>query len=263
MTIRSETRGQVLLITMDRPDARNAINQSMSRALIEVWEKFRSEAGLRAAVLTGAGDKAFCAGADLKEIAAFHAGLSPIERRELGERQPGLGGITRNLDVGKPVIAAINGHCLAGGLEIALACDLRVACEAATFGLPEVKRGIIPGAGGTQRLPRLMGLARAKEWVLTGDIYDAKEAERLGLISRVVPQEKLMETAKELARKILSRAPLAVRLAKLALNASSRTPLESGLTIEMLAQSILFESKDKYEGMTAYLEKRKAHFTGE
>ena len=108
-----------------------------------------------------------------------------------------------------------------------------------------------------------MGLARAKEWILTGDIYDAKEAERLGLISRVVPQEKLMETAKELARKILSRAPLAVRLAKLALNASSRTPLESGLTIEMLAQSILFESKDKYEGMTAYLEKRKSHFTGE
>ncbi len=144
-----------------------------------------------------------------------------------------------------------------------LACDIRIASENARFGFPETSLGIIPGAGGTQRLPRLMGLARAKEWVLTGDIYDAKEAERLGLISRVVPQEKLMETAKELARKILSRAPLAVRLAKLALNASSRTPLESGLTIEMLAQGILFESKDKYEGMTAYLEKRKSHFTGE
>ena len=137
------------------------------------------------------------------------------------------------------------------------------ASENARFGLPEANLGIIPAGGGTQRLPRLIGLSRAKEWILTGDLYDAQEALRIGLVSRVVPLEKLMETAQEIARKILARAPLAIRLAKLALNASSRVPLDSGIQLEMLIQSILYESKDKYEGMTAFLEKRKAKFTGE
>ena len=262
MTIRSETRGQVLLITMDRPDARNAINQSMSRALIEVWEKFRSEAGLRAAVLTGAGDKAFCAGADLKEIAAFHAGLSPIERRELGERQPGLGGITRNLDVGKPVIAAINGHCLAGGLEIALACDLRVACEAATFGLPEVKRGIIPGAGGTQRLPRMLPLGVAREMLMTGEPIDAETAFRLGLLNRVVPRDQLLDTALALAERSSGNGPLAVQAARQAALRGLHLPLEEGFRLEQFHAEPVRQSRDAKEGVQAFIDKREPVFEG-
>jgi enoyl-CoA hydratase/carnithine racemase len=262
MTIRSETRGQVLLITMDRPDARNALNQEMSRALIEVWEKFRSASGLRVAVLTGAGDKAFCAGADLKEIAAHYAGLSPIERREMGEREPGLGGITRNLDVGKPVIAAINGHCLAGGLEIALACDLRVACESATFGLPEVKRGIIPGAGGTQRLPRMLPQAVAMEMLLTGEPIDANTALRLGLLNRVAPRNKLLDTALSLAGNIARNGPLAVQAARQAALRGMHLSLEDGFRLEQFLAEPVRQSRDAREGVQAFIDKREPVFEG-
>ncbi len=262
MTIRSETRGQVLLITMDRPDARNALNLEMSRALIEIWEKFRSASALRVAVLTGAGDKAFCAGADLKEIAAFHAGVSPIQRREMGEREPGLGGITRNLDVGKPVIAAINGHCLAGGLEIALACDLRVACESATFGLPEVKRGIIPGAGGTQRLPRMLPHAVAMEMLLTGEPIDAQTALHMGLLNRVVPRNKLLDTALSLAERIAGNGPLAVQAARQAALRGLHLPLEEGFRLEQFHAEPVRQSRDAKEGVQAFIDKREPVFEG-
>ena len=147
MTIRSEREGPVLVVTMDRPDARNALNLAMREALIDTWREFRDDSDLRVAILTGAGEASFCAGADLKEIGSHYAAMSPIERRERGEYEPGFGGLTRNLDVGKPVIAAINGHCLAGGLELALACDIRIAAEHAVFGLTEVRWGLLPGGG--------------------------------------------------------------------------------------------------------------------
>ena len=142
----------------------------------------------------------FCAGGDLKEVGGWYRSMTPIERRERGEREPGLGGITRNLDAGKPVIAAINGHCLAGGLELALACDLRIAAEHATFGLPEVRWGLIPGAGGTQRLPRAIPLGIAAEMIMTGEPIEAQRALALGLVSRVVPREALLAEALALAR---------------------------------------------------------------
>ncbi|KAA0266452.1 MAG: enoyl-CoA hydratase/isomerase family protein, partial [Acidobacteria bacterium] len=154
MSVRRERDGAIMVVTIDRPEKRNALSLEMSRRLAEAWTELRDDPGLRVAVLTGAGTEAFCAGADLSEVGAWYRSMTPIERRRHGEREPGLGGLTRNLDPGKPVLAAVNGACLAGGLELALACDLRIAAEHATFGLPEVGWGLIPGAGGTQRLPR-------------------------------------------------------------------------------------------------------------
>ncbi|HEY7510379.1 MAG TPA: enoyl-CoA hydratase-related protein, partial [Vicinamibacteria bacterium] len=160
-------------------------------------------------------------------------------------------------------IAAVNGWALGGGCELALACDLRVAAEGAVFGLPEPSLGIIPGAGGTQRLPRIVGLGRAKEMILTGARWDARQALACGLVTAVVPRAELMTAAHALAEKVLALGPLAVRLAKAALNASSQMPLAAGLTFESTAQAITFESRDKEEGTTAFLEKRKPAFRGE
>ncbi len=195
MSIRIERDGHVLVVTIDRPKARNALSRDMGKALWEAWYTLRDDPELRVGVLTGAGDKAFCAGADLKEIGSYYASMTPIQRRELRERDPGLGGITRNIQTGKPTIAAINGHCLAGGLELALACDMRVAADHATFGLPEVRRGIIPGAGGTQRLPRAIPYGIALELLCTGDAMDAQTAFRYGLVNRVVPATDTLDTA--------------------------------------------------------------------
>jgi enoyl-CoA hydratase len=160
-------------------------------------------------------------------------------------------------------IAAVNGYALGGGCEIALACDLRIAAESAVFGLPEPTLGIIPGAGGTQRLPRIVGLGRAKEMILTGARWDAARALQTGLVSRVVPGKDLMEAARAMADQVLALGPLAVRLAKSALNASSQMPLSAGLVFESTAQAITFDSADKLEGTTAFLEKRKPVFRGD
>ncbi|HEV7499956.1 MAG TPA: enoyl-CoA hydratase-related protein, partial [Vicinamibacteria bacterium] len=160
-------------------------------------------------------------------------------------------------------IAAVNGYALGGGCELALACDLRIAAEGAVFGLPEPSLGIIPGAGGTQRLPRIVGLGRAKEMILTGARWDAAQALAAGLVSEVVPAADLLPAARRMAERVLALGPLAVRLAKLALNASSEMPLSAGLLYESTAQAITFDSKDKSEGTTAFLEKRPPRFTGE
>ncbi len=262
MTIRAVTDQAILTITIDRPDARNAINREMSRSLREVWLEFRDDPVLRVAILTGAGDKAFCAGADLKEVGEFYAAMTPIERRERGENEPGLGGITRNLEVGKPVVAAINGHCLAGGFELALACDLRVACEEATFGLPEVRRGIIPGAGGTQRLPRAIPLGSALEMLLTGEAIDAPTALRLGLLNRVVPHERLMGEARALAERIARNAPLAVQAARYAALRGAHLPLAEGLRLEQFYAEPVRQTDDAREGVKAFIEKREPKFLG-
>ena len=252
--IRLEQDGQLWTLTVDRPEARNALDTLTVQEIHEALDTLdQNQTGVL--ILTGAGDKAYVSGAD---IAALRA-------RKKKEALESINGalFTRIENFAWPVIAAVNGFALGGGCEFALCADIRVASENAKFGLPEASLGIIPAGGGTQRLPRLVGMSNAKLWVLTGDVYDAQEAYRIGLVSKVVPSAQLMDTAREVAKKILARAPLAVRLAKIALNQSARMPMDSGLLFESVAQAILFESKDKHEGMTAFLEKRKPTYTGE
>lgn len=262
MTIRTETRHHVLHVTIDRPEARNALSLEMGRRLAEVWTEFRDDPDLRVAVLTGAGDKSFCAGADLKEVGAYYGSMTPIQRRELGEHAPGLGGITRNLDTAKPVIAAIGGYCLAGGLELALACDVRIAADHATFGFPEVRRGIIPGAGGTQRLPRLVPEGIALEMLISGNPIDAATALRIGLVNRVVPRDELLNVAGGLAERIAANAPLAVQAIRHAVRRGHHLPLDEALRLEQFYAESVRTTEDAQEGIRAFVEKREAVFKG-
>jgi enoyl-CoA hydratase/carnithine racemase len=262
MSVRTERDGHVLVVTIDRPEARNAINLAMYRQLIEVWRSFAEGPDLRVAVLTGTGDKAFCAGADLKEVGAWYASLTPAERRRHAETEPGFGGITRNLDPTKPVVAAINGACLAGGLELALACDVRIAAENATFGLPEVKWGLMPGAGGTQRLPRAIPESVAMEMLLTGDPIDAQTASRVGLVSRVVPPDALRSEAFDVAGRIARAAPLSTRAVRKAVRAGRDLALDDGLRLEQSIAEPLRQSEDVQEGLRAFREKRDPEFRG-
>ena len=262
MSVRCERDGAILVVTIDRPEARNALSPEMSRRLAAAWIELRDDPELRVAVLTGAGAEAFCAGADLKQVGAWYRSMTPLERRRHGEREPGLGGLTRNLDPGKPVLAAVNGACLAGGLELALACDLRIAAGHATFGLPEVRLGIIPGAGGTQRLPRAVPQALAMEMLLTGAPIDAATALRAGLISRTVPGERLTAEALELARLIAANAPLAVQTARAAARAGSHLGLDDALALEQLHAEPLRQTEDVQEGLRAFAERREPRFEG-
>jgi len=245
---------RLAVITVDRPDARNALDGETTAEMYRALEAVRAEK-IGVFIVTGAGDSAFVAGADIRAIRA---------RR----RDDALAGINSRLFTAIEQheaisIAAVNGFALGGGCELALSCDLRIASMRAVFGLPEVGLGIIPGAGGTQRLPRIVGLGRAKEMILTGARWDAQQARLAGLVSDVVPHADLMESARRLAARVLERGPLAVRLAKAALNASARMPLDEGLLYESALQGLAFESKDKQEGTTAFLEKRPPRFTGE
>lgn len=246
--------GKVATLTVNRPEVRNALDTAtvdeIHRALGEV-----RAAGATVLIITGAGDKAFVSGADIRAIR---------ERR----RDDALASINSRLMTAVEthdavVIAAVNGVALGGGCELALACDLRIAAGHAVFGLPEPSLGIIPGAGGTQRLPRIVGLGRAKEMILTGARWDARKAHEYGLVSEVVPGPDLMKAARAMAERVLALGPLAVRLAKTALNASSQMSLAAGLVYESAAQAITFESADKQEGTTAFLEKRKPRFKGQ
>jgi enoyl-CoA hydratase len=238
---------------VDRPSVKNALN------LETVNDFHHTLAGLAASsagalIITGAGESAFVSGADINDIRARGRddGLAAINSSLFSaiERFP------------RPTIAAINGYALGGGCELALACDIRVAADTAKFGQPELGLGIIPGAGATQRLPRIVGRGWASHLILTGEIIDAKQALEIGLVTAIMPASQLQVRARELARKILRQGPLAARLAKLALLASSRVDLDSGLLIETLSQALCYSSEDKLEGTTAFLEKRKAKFTG-
>ena len=262
MSIRFESEGAVALLTIDRPKVHNALDFETSDALVDAWLRFRDDDDLRVAILTGAGERAFCAGADLRGVGDFYKTLTSAQRLRRSEQMPGLGGITKNLAIDKPIIAAINGYCLAGGLEIALACDLRIASENATFGLPEVTRGIIPGAGGTQRLPRLVGPERALDLIMTGRRIDAAEAERIGLVTRVVAPGELQEEALAVATTIAENGPLAVRAAKAAVWRGLDVPVEEGLRLEQLLAEPVRQSEDAQEGPRAFLEKRKPVYKG-
>jgi enoyl-CoA hydratase len=251
-TVRYERREQapgevVGLVTLSRPEVRNAIDQQMIDELGALLDEVEAAGDVRALVLTGAGDQAFAAGADIAEL--LERGAEDALRRINAalfrriEEQP------------VPVVAAINGYALGGGCELAMACDVRVAADTAKLGQPEVGLGIVPGAGALQRLPRLVGLGKAKELILTGAVVDAHEAERIGLVNRVVPAAELPGAALELAGRIAQQGPLAVRVSKLALNAAGR-PNPAFETLDVFGQAVCFESEDKRARMQAFLDRK-------
>ncbi len=250
-----EKRGRVAVVTMNRPEAMNAIDPQTSLEMHTAFCDFRDDDDLWVAVLTGAGPRSFSAGNDLVAMSRMQAeGLNSISAAY--SRAP-FGGITRNFECFKPMIAAINGYCLAGGLEIALSCDIRIAAEHAMFGLPEVTRAIIPGAGGTQRLPRIMPFGPALELILTGGKFDAQWAFRYGLVNEVVPADQVMPRALALADAICENGPLAVRLAKEAAIRGLSLPLDEGLKFENEQSRKVLASEDAREGPLAFAQKRR------
>ncbi|MEZ5565214.1 MAG: enoyl-CoA hydratase-related protein [Gammaproteobacteria bacterium] len=262
MPIRFEKRERIALITIDRPEADNAFDPTLSREITEAWIAFRDDPALWVAVLTGAGHRAFCAGADLGALREFYRSLTPLDRRQRAETQPGLGGLTRNLDVWKPIIAAVNGDCFAGGLELALACDIRLASPNASFCLNETSRGVMHGGGGSQRLPRLIPVGIALEMIFTAKAIDAAEAWRIGLVNQVVPSAELLDAALEMANRICANAPLPVQLAKLAVWKGLDLPLADGLRLESTLSESVRQTEDMQEGIKAFLEKRQPQFKG-
>ena len=255
-TVLYEQKDKIVTITINRPEAMNSVDPETQQALIDAWIRFRDDDEAWVAILTGAGDKAFSAGADLKKLipAAFGKGRTGTHNTH------GLGGITRGLEIWKPMIAAINGHCLAGGLEQALACDLRLASTNATFGLSEVRWAIMPGAGGTQRLPRAVPLAKALEMILMAKTLTAPEALQVGLVNAVVEPPELLPTARRWAETICERGPLAVRAAKEAVIRGLSLPLADGLRLEAFLSGTLRGTEDAVEGPKAFAEKRKPNF---
>jgi enoyl-CoA hydratase/carnithine racemase len=254
-TISSAVEGGVAWVTIDRQEVRNALNGEVMRDLRAALDAFRDDEGVGVVVFTGAGEKAFAAGADISELR---------ERTALDALSSGMQRLFDEIEgYEKPTIAAVNGYALGGGCELAMACDIRLAADNAKFGQPEVNLSIIPGAGGTQRLSRLVGKGKATELILTGEIVDAAEAYRIGLVSKVVPQEELVDAVREMAGKILAKGPLAVRLAKVAVSRGAETDQDTGMLIERLAQAVLFDSEDKREGTNAFLEKREPRFRGQ
>jgi|SRR5579875_65851 len=249
-----ERRGHVEVLTINRPDARNAINGAVSQGLAAAFDELTEEADVRVVVLTGSGDKAFSAGMDLK---AFAAG----EAASVMGASGGFGGIARR-SFPKPIVAAVNGSALAGGLEIMLSCDLVVAADHATFGIPEAKRGLIAGAGGLFRLPRRLPLAVALELALTGDPIDAERAYALGLVNRVVPRNQLMEEALALAERIAQNAPLAVRYSKSVMLGALGAGEETGWRLTDEAVGVVFSTADAMEGSIAFAEKRAPNWQG-
>lgn len=247
----------IATITINRPEKRNALNKETRLELREILEELKRDQEIRVAILTGAGDKAFISGADISELRE----MTPLDMYNflttLGQQ---LYTDFENLDI--PVIAMINGFCLGGGCELAIACDIRIAADTAKFGLPEAILGIIPGGGATQRLPRLIGIGKTKELIFTGNLIDAKEAERIGLVNKVVPLEKLKEEVTNLAKNIVEKSPIALRMAKKAINRNTESTLDMGLVYEQMVQCLCFSTEDRKEGMNAFFEKRKPIFYG-
>ncbi|MFN2399451.1 MAG: enoyl-CoA hydratase/isomerase family protein [Gemmatimonadaceae bacterium] len=250
-----EIRGRIAMVTMNRPEKRNALDGQMRCAFLGVMDKLDRDANVRAIVITGAGDKAFVAGADIGEF----EGRTPVDQWRVMKLPTVFHAIERSP---KPVIAAVNGFCLGGGMELALACDIRIASTSARFGQPEVNLGIIPGGGGTQRLPRIVGLGAALKLILSGELIDAVEALRLRLVEEVVEPGQLIERALAIAETIASKSPVAVAAAKEATRAAFNLSLDDGLKLETSLFQLCFSSEDKAEGVRAFLEKRAANFAG-
>ncbi len=255
-TILVEERDGVATITLNRPDVLNAMNNPMRTQLVEAFTRLRADDAARVILVSGAGERAFSAGADIREF------LEPPIPTRFREERKRLD-FRREMDrCPQPIIAAIRGYALGGGLELALACDIRIAAEDAQLGLTEINLGIIPGGGGTQRLPRLVGRGKALEMILTGSRVPAAEALRLGLVERVVPVAELMPAAQALARSIADKAPVALRYAKEAVVTGLELPLADGLRLENDLATLLRTTEDRVEGARAFVEKRKPRWTG-
>lgn len=251
-----EVRDGILYLTLNRPEMRNALTPEMWRDISAAVRTAKLDDDVRVVIVTGAGDKALASGADIQELHDRYymdqmVGTATTALRDLEELY-------------KPVICAVNGYALGGGCELAEACDLRVATRRSKFGQPEINLSIIPGAGGTQRLARLVGIGKAKELIYTGRIIDAEEAQAIGLVNLVTEdsREALMAAAEQLARQMISKGPRALMLAKIAINYGTETDINTGLMIERLAQTLALSTEDRKEGTAAFLEKRSPHFTG-
>lgn len=250
-----EVEDGIALITVNRPKVMNALNAQTLADLREAFEAAKSDSSAGIVILTGAGEKSFVAGADINEIKALN---NYEEAKSFADRGQGLLNLIERL--GKPVIAAVNGFALGGGCEISMACHIRLASENAKFGQPEVALGVIPGYGGTQRLARLVGKGMAVQLCLTGEIINAQEAKRIGLVNQVYSQEKLLDTAKEMAKTIMSKGPLAVKYALAAVLRGAELTLADGLEIEGDMFAAACDTEDRIEGTSAFLEKRKPGF---
>jgi len=251
-----DVQDNVALVTVNRPEKLNPLNSDTVNALEACFGDIAADAAVKAVIVTGAGEKSFVAGADINQI----TDLTAIEGRDWGLRGQQVFSQIENLL--KPVIAAINGYALGGGLELAMACHIRIASENAKLGQPEVKLGIVPGYGGTQRLPRLVGKGRALEMILTGDPITAEEAHRIGLVNRVVPREELLPAARRLAARIIENGPVAVALCLQAVHRGMEMPLDAALEWEASQFGLSCATEDIREGTRAFLEKRKAEFSG-
>jgi len=255
-TLLFDIRDGIAFVTINRPDKLNALNDQVMLELGQVADRLATESEIKGAILTGSGPKAFVAGADIGDLAK----QGPFDGKARAQR--GQGVLRRIETCGKPVLAAINGFALGGGCELAMACHIRVASEHAKFGQPEVKLGIAPGYGGTQRLPRLVGKGVALQLILTGEMIDAQEAYRIGLVNKVVPAADLLSESEKMLRGILAMGPLAVRLALEAVDQGLEMSLDEGLLLEANHFGLLAATQDMKEGLTAFLEKRSAKFQG-
>jgi methylglutaconyl-CoA hydratase len=256
MNVQVSKQDHVTIITLQRPEAANAFSIALLEELNQALDALRDDANTRVVILTGAGDKAFCAGADLKE-------RRTMNETEVLKTVKRIGTTIRKVEeLPQPVIAAINGVAFGGGLELALACDLRYAANHVLLGLPETSLAIIPGAGGTQRLPRIIGPAKAKEWILTSKRVTVQEALETGLLNQAVAKEELMETVLETASRIAENGPLAIRQAKRAIDLGLQTDLVAGLEIESQCYQAILHTEDRMEGLRAFQEKRKPQYQG-
>jgi enoyl-CoA hydratase len=250
-----EKRGRVAILTVDRPDKLNALNIATRNDILAALDQLERDDDVRVVVITGAGEKAFIAGADISEF----AGKTAVQQRAIMKGRRAFDAVE---DFPKPVIAMINGFALGGGCELAMACDIRIASTKAKLGQPEIKLGIIPGGGGTQRMTRLIGEGKTMELCMTGDMIGAEEAERLGLVNCAVPPEGLEAKTMEIANKIADMSPVALAMVKAAVKGAARLDLRAGLDAEVDLFSLCFSSEDKEEGVRAFLEKRKPEFKG-
>jgi len=260
MSVKCEADGPILLVTIDRAHAMNAVDEGVNQGLAHAWDRLEQDASIRVAILTGAGERAFCAGADLRSL--LPGFRDKIRADDQSVQWTFGGGLARGRKLKKPVIAAINGHALAGGLELALACDIRLCSPNAMFGVSEARWAVLPAAGGTQRLPRVVPIGLAMEMLLTGDPIDAATALKAGLVNRIIPAETLLHECRRVAERIASASPLAVAAIKHLVDDTASPDFERGMALEHAAFVELLKTADAVEGTKAFSQKRGPIYTG-